>query len=215
MEGWLSKDGFVNPRRDTPDVPGHGNAWLETGLAYACGMYDLSPAKATDMYLACTTSGSFPLFFRTPYKKNLDDSEEADDYWGFFALPIDLAYRVTIYNYLRGDGWNGDVHKQGAFRYYFNRFLPLPCYVSMRSGGSFTVLDNLILSAACLWSSFGISDADSNKKAFLMGHELSVRSKLGKWAFSIWCKRIRKRYGTIGKSWAASYEEGHPLSNYD
>ena len=212
---WITVDGFIKPRRDTPDVPGHGNSFLETGLAYACGLHDISEKEATDLYLKCTTPESYPLFFRTPYKKNSDDHETADDWYGLMSLPLNKRFKYEIFKYIRSKHWNGDVQKKSGFKYNFGRFISLPCFVSLAGGGSFTILDRIILSCTLLIDSLGISDADGNKKAFLRGKELSEHSSVGARIFKFWCGRVRKKYGTIGGAWAESFEDGHPLSAYD
>jgi hypothetical protein len=205
--GYINKDGFITAKFNAETVPGEGNGFLNTGLAVACGL--IEPPK--DLITKCRVSDANPQIWRSPWKKNEDDEQENDDYWG--ALLLDKDWALDLYLWARLNNWFFDIHGKGRIRFWFGIHLHFPPFVKLCTETiELNWLDRAILFCSTILDAFSIADADGNKKAFC---RISKIKKLGgacSWACQLWEKRVIARYGSIGGSWAASLEAGHPVS---
>ncbi len=189
--------------------PGGGNNLLITGLAWATGNYK---HNIFPVLQACMSEKKFPLIFRSPHKKNPDDHQTADDYWGI--LPMDELFAAMILVYAESHDWDFDIQGNQNPKFRFDRFPAFAPYLRMCAGKSLSLWDHVILIGAGIASSYSISDADSNKKSFCIlkrGAQYSFALSL---VFKFWKKRVKAKYGKIGMSWAESMP-GHPLNQYD
>lgn len=213
LEGYINKDGFVTIEPNAPTIPGEGNGFLQTGLAWACGMYPEVPIER--MIESCRESPEVPLIWRSPHKKNPDDNQAQDDYEGI--LPMSQSWAREVLTYAEKNDWDFSMHDKDddAIEYRFDRFLSFPIFLRLCAGESLPFWDQVILSLTMLYSCFKISDADTNKKSFCALVKLR-KSKvfMGKLVADLWISKVRKKYGTIGGSWAAA-KPGHPVNVYD
>ncbi len=212
LEGYINADSFVTATPDEPNIPGAGNGFMNTGLAWACGMYDDVPIST--MLFRCRLSSKVPLIWRSPYKNNADDNQAQDDYEG--ALPMSQAWAKEVLEYAEDNDWDFSMREEdnGNIKYWFGRFLHFPPFVRVCAGEDLSYWSQLMLLFSFLLFSAQISDADTNKKSFCMLKKSYDKIFLGKSAFKFWISRVRKKYGTIGASWAMAHP-GHPVNNYD
>jgi hypothetical protein len=208
---YINADGFVTVQPNAPAVPGEGNGWLQTGLAYACGLY---PQANADVMLAfCAKSNECPLIYRSPHKKNADDNETCDDYWA--ALPMSQFWAKEVLQYARAHGWNFDVQEKGGLEYAFWRFPAFTPFLKLCAGESLNIFDRLRLAGTIAFDAFFSDAADTNMAAFCRLVKAEQACPLSALAAGLWRSRIRKRYGTIGKSWAGYFGDTHPLVMFD
>lgn len=207
---YINRDGFITVVPYAPHVPGEGNGWLQTGLAYACGHIEL---EYRTMLLTCQATG-MPLIWRSPHKRNADDDQAHDDYWA--ALLLDRSWAGAVLRYAEKNDWDFAMRPEdkGKAHYLFSRFPHFPPFVRLAAGAELSPMDRAILWVSALVDALSIGQADGNMKAFCRLH-LTVHL----WGFgplaSLWWWRIRRRYGTIGESWAAYFGHGHPLNGYN
>lgn len=208
---YINADGFVTVQPNAPAMPGEGNGWLQTGLAYACGMY--SDGKFSDMFAACMKSDGCPLIFRSPHKRNPDDHETCDDYWG--ALPLSSFWARLVLLWGRNHGSMYDVQERGGLEFRFDRFPAFTPFLKLCAGESLTLVDRLRLAGTIVFDAFFCAAADTNMAAYCRLVKAEKSCPLSKLAASFWRSRIRKRYGTIGKSWAGYFGPEHPLTTFN
>lgn len=219
LEGYINEDGFVTVQRNANPFPGEGNGWLQTGLAAACGA-NLSFLKTKEMFERCRFSVEVPMLWRSPHKKNLGDNQNHDDMWGAGLLAwwgrfywakefVELGTRTNwIYDITDPNGEN--------LRYKFDRFFDFIPYMRLCAREKLTIADSLILAATIVFDAYHLDKADGNMRAFC---KVTVAGKDGnlicKLACAWWRKRAKAKYGTIGKSWAEYFGEGHPLNAFN
>jgi hypothetical protein len=205
---FVNADGFVTVQPNADAIPGEGNGWLQTGLAVATGQ--LTTDRIADMIWACHKGPQCPLVFRSPHKRNPDDSETADDYWG--ALPLNQMWALEIYIYGCTHKWLMDVQEQGRLAFWFGRFLGFAPFVKLCAGLPTNWLDRTILNTMIYLDSYFISHSDGNMIAFCRASAAAKRDPRFAKAFAFWQKRVLAKYGTLGASWAAYFGPGHPLN---
>lgn len=206
----MNESGFVTAGKDEPDIPGCGNGWLQTGVAYALGVYDDS--KVDTMFLRCRL-GACPLIWRSPYKKKLGDETKADDYWG--ALIMSPFWAGEILDYAEKNSWNFDIFGLKRIEYRFDRFPHFAPFVRLCAGRRTALWDQAVLIVFVIFSSFRLETADGNMRAICIISVVRQELMLGKFVARLWESRARKRYGTIGKSIAAYFGESHPICQCD
>lgn len=219
--GYVNADGFVTVEKNANHIPGDGNGWLQTGV-WACGVESFSSEVAMQMkYMLrrCRYSVEIPLIWRSPHKRNPGDNQNHDDFWGALAISFFLKgdWAKEIVAWGEAKGWIFDVSNPEAIgpRYYFTRFFDFVPFARLCAGQKLSLAENLILAGTILIDSFRIEKADGNMRAFCkitVAKRCTLACAL---AALLWEKRIRKRYGTIGKSWAEYFGEGHPCNLYE
>jgi hypothetical protein len=211
---YINVDGFVTAQPNADFVPGEGNGWLRTGLAFACGMMPLDHPYG-EMIEKCRVSSTCPFIFRSPYKKNLDDNQRADDYWG--ALLLSQSWAAQVLEYCEKNGWNFSLREidVGDLNYRYDRIPVFPSFVRMCAGKKISLWEEIVFALTIFVDAFKISDADGNAKAFCRLSLARQESKLCSLFSKFWIIKIKLKYETIGGSWAESISVGHPLSNYD
>lgn len=210
---WINSYGFVCANEmELNDPFGPANGWLNTGLTVACKMY---APDFTSIYLSCV-GNKYPLFYRSPTRKHLDDQEAADDYFGMFVM-IDTPVALSLLRWGENHGWHFDVQspEREDIRYRFDRFISFVPLLRLKAGEMLSLIDHVAITATILWDSFHTLYADPNKKAFCRISVVRDRCWHFTLASRLWFYMIKKRYGTVGRSWAASLADGHPLSEYD
>lgn len=203
---YINANGFVTVYPDAPFVPGEGNGWLNTGVAFCMGIYDVQPIIGL-MINACR-KGQTPLVYRSPYKRNADDQETCDDYWGLIAMS--RAWSKEILAWGETNGWDFDIQGYGNPDYRFDRFPEFAPLLRLRAGQSLTIWDQLIVAGSVLWDALHIDDADGNKRAFCKIYT-ARENPLASICCAIWTSRIKRRYGSVPASWSASLPKDHPL----
>jgi hypothetical protein len=212
LEGYINADGFVTSKPNAETIPGEGNGFLNTGLVWACGMYDEVPIQT--MIANCRESATVPLIWRSPHKKNPDDHQTQDDYDG--ALPMSQIWALEVLIYAETHDWDFSLHEEdeGDLEYRFDRFWHFAPFLYICAGRSLDIWSQVKLASYMLWNCFDIDNADPNKKAFCVMKKSYKEVVFGKMIFDLWISRVRKKYGTIGGSWAAAHP-GHPVNSYD
>lgn len=210
---YINADGFVVANPYNQSEYGEGNGILNTGVAYLCGIYEPDVAE---MWRKCGGKLDLPLFYRSPQKKNPGDNETCDDYWAMLAMAHYLSPVISrqLYYYGFNNGWVYNVeHPEDKtdIRFYFARFPAFIPFAKLCAGIRLSSWDRFKLAAVVLWDAFHLSDADGNKKAFCRARVCSIYPGILVWASRLWFKRIRARYGGLGKSWADSLCSSHPL----
>lgn len=208
---YINRDGFVTINRNAASIPGEGNGFLATGLAYACGLY----TPPTDLIYRCRASATCPLIWRSPWKRNADDDQQADDYYG--ALLLDPVWAKELLEFAETNDWDFSMHPEdhGRLEYRFDRFLHFPAFVRLCAGSSLSLLDKAILSVTMLIDAFSIGFADANMRAFCLQHAAAPVVPFGELLASLWRSRVRKKYGRLGLAWVAYFGPEHPLSQWD
>ncbi len=209
LDGFLNQDGFVTVQPNSPAVPGEGNGLLVTGLAMACGMY-FNP-QARQMLARCQFSPNDPRVWRSPHKTNPGDETQVDDYWGAVHLSFDWSRDLLAF--VEKNGMNFDPFGK-RFKYWFGRFVALKPFFRLAVGKD-TFFDRLILFFTILVDAMFINSASGNMKAFCRIHFAIDHTAPLTLASRFWLKRIKNKYGSVGKSWAEYFGEGHPLNDYD
>lgn len=217
LDPYINCDGFVTVEPNAPAMPGEGNGWLQTGLAWACGLYDGGPSYGDgtgDTMLAyCRKSDICPLIYRSPHKRNADDNETCDDYWG--ALPMQSFWAAEVLAWGRANGWMFDVQEKGGLEYRFDRFPAFTPFLKLCAGEKLNIFDRARLALTIVWDAFNNGQADTNMAAYCRLHIAEFHCPLCRMAAKLWRSRIKQRYGTIGKSWSAYFGPSHPLTLFD
>lgn len=216
---WINASGFVTIQPNAADIPGEGNGFLVTGLAVACNQYrpDTNIVFAV-FFNTCVRSLTMPPIYRSPYKKNPGDETKIDDYWGAMVLAkyYNPAWAKSALEYGEEMDWifNCINPEDTDLNFRFDRFPAfIPC-LRLSAGQSLSLFENIALSLTILWDAFHISEADKNMQAYCR-IMLARKTMLGPLFESLWVRNIRKRYGTIGKSWESYFGTGHPLNDFN
>lgn len=212
---YVNSDGFVCANKEElEDFYGPGNGWLHTGMAVAIGKYS---APFLKMYLACKRE-PWPLFYRSPQRKNADDQEAADDWWGFFVL-LRCCYSgsniaKSLLDWGNIHNWVFDVsdNQSTDIRFRFDRFISFIPILRIIAGEKLSFTDSIACIATIIWDAFHIDDADGNGKAFCRIYVFQSYGYIFPLVSNIWFVRVKKKYGSVEKSWAAALCNGHPLS---
>lgn len=204
---------------------GMGNGLLHTGLLYTIKANHGALTQVDKDHLAAIVSqcehASVPMLWRSPIKKNPDDNQQWDDYFGMlpalYFAGSDFPRRFLAH--AEKAHWSFDIQKpdQFNFRYYYERMPGFVGFVKSCARGTdlsviATPMEMLQLAGAILWSAFSIDNADSNMKAYCRLSVARKESPLCALASLVWFWRIRRRYGIVGQSFAAYFQDkAHPL----
>lgn len=211
-DAYINFDNFVTvePRAET--CPGEGNGWLQTGLAVATGIYRPTQSMIVDMFIRCAYGPNDPRIWRSPWKKNPGDEEQADDYWG--ALVMSQPWAIMLSIWIDDHGTNFDPTPAKRLKYWFGRFPMFRPMVRVCAGGS-KWYHHALLALGILWDSLFIGSASGNMIAFCRISKARQVSSLCAWASKLWVWRIKKHYGAVGMSWEEYFHSDHPLVGYD
>ena len=190
--------------------PGEGNGWLQTGLAIAMGYYpedDVTWTKILTSLNRCCVSPACPLIFRSPFKRNSDDEQECDDYYG--ALLVSKPWAKEILEYGRKHFWILDVHEKGRWRFFFARFPSFVPFVKLCAGEELNGFERLLLNLSIYWDGFFRGKADRNMKAYCV---VSKAKAVAPKASLYWHNRIIGKYGSVQQSFEEYFGKGHPLT---
>lgn len=218
LTNYQNSDGFVTIDPNAPANPGEGNGFLQTGLAIAANCLNFSPQYAQVMLYDCQRSHECPLIYRSPHKKNADDNEAVDDYWGAFVLAYSTGNRIwprKVLEFAEAFKWDFDLQGNRNPKYRFDRYSAFAPLLRLCAGQKLTIWEELILAGTIAWSIFKTDAADGNMKTFCQIYIAQRESGICKAVSRLWFRKIKKQYGTIGKSWAAYFVNGHPLVEYD
>jgi len=223
MQSYIDPDGLVTilPNQD---INSTGNGLLHLGL-YIAELHHYGWLKSLDLvnFLAVIHScqvvvndRALPLVWRSPTKRNKDDYNSHDDYYGIAMLGLE-NYGKWFLSYLvsNAEKWHWCLNNQnpGIFklRFYHGWRLPWVSHLRSATEDGPSPMDNLITALSILLH-FPGAKHDSNIHTWLMCEMSRNKSDINKWAVNIWEKRARKKFGTIGKSFAGYFRnENHPL----
>lgn len=217
LKPYLNGDGFLTVQANADTVPGEGNGWLQTGTAICLIGYDEYPYPLDTVALinACSNAAAYPLIYRSPHKKNPDDNETCDDYWGALAL-IKLKDRTewpkSLLRYGAANDWYFDVNHSRALRYRFDRFPAfVPC-LRICAGEELSLFSKIILGLTILWDAYHIDAADGNMRSLC---KIAIAEGQGRFidaCSNLWRRRIIAKYGTVAKSFEEYFGKGHPIT---
>lgn len=221
---YINSDGFVTDKSNAETIPGEGNGWLQTGLAMATFPKEylavVGKDKLVSMLADCRKSYECPLIYRSPHKKNADDTNAADDYWGallIFKLIKYPSWANELYVWAKARNWHFDIQQPDSPRieYNFNRFVHFIPFLRQTIGEPLSLIESIGMAVGIVFDSFSIDEPDPNKKVFCKISLMEIDSIVCRLAGLFWRWRVRRKYGHIGACWAASLEPGHFLSAYD
>lgn len=226
---YVNSDGIVTVDQFALAKWGEGNGLLQTGLYYCIkaneGSFTEQDAiKILEITAACKRDG-YPMVWRSPYKKNPDDNQNHDDYWGWLAACYFAKSRFPkeFYDFAESKGWLVDIQNPEvpSHNYYFERYIGFKQFVKMATRGCYkahavSYLDALVVAGAIIYKSFGALASDSCMRTYCLVSVAQKESLLCMLAGMLWRWRVRKRYGTIGLSFAAYFRSPeHPLARGD
>ncbi len=207
---YINGDGFVTAKANAETIPGEGNGWLQTGLAWACGMI---PTPPDEMLLRSVYPINMAWLSRSPHKQNPDDNETCDDYWG--ALPMFPWWSKVVLSHAEYYKWNFAPLGKKKSEYQFDLFPAFPTFLRICAGKTPSLWECVCLAGTILWDAFHIEHADTNMAAYCRIKAVEEHSVWCALAGDIWRMRVREKYGTIGKSWAAYFAPGHTLADFE
>lgn len=211
---YISPYGFVMSDSKTPGM----NDWLITGVAVALDLYDPPPGITYLMLSTCQKNSTTPLVYRSPGKKNADDTEKADDWWAIFLIASKdcRPWAGEVIEWAESHSWTFNVQDPESLNpeYRFDRFLGFAPLLRMAAGVDLSVFDHLQVMGALLLDCWDISKGDGNMKA-LCRIALAERSGSIYYPFAaLWRWRIKKKYqGRIALSFQGACWIGydHPI----
>jgi hypothetical protein len=225
--GFINSDNFVTAQPYAQAIPGEGNGWLQTGLWASATLHSgLSVIGWVemadifeDMFKACRRADDCPQIWRSPHKKNPGDNQNHDDYWGALAISYFIGgdWAKEVVQWGEKTGWFFDIEapERKQLRYYFGRFPDFIPFARLCAGQKLGLTEVIFLAGSIIWDAFHISAADANMRAFCKISVAEQKSFTCFLASLLWFRRVRKRYGTVGNSWAEYFGKGHPCNNYD
>lgn len=205
--------GFITPVKYPPGnghYPGGGNVLLYTGLYYTIlamkGALTQADADSWVRSLMLCRHERFPLFWRSPVKKNADDNQEHDDYWAILAACKHAGCEYIargILEHGRRHSWSYDIQKPETFniKFYFARFMAFIPMARVCSGEEISLLEQARLYLAIL---FGGGSSSSWMRCFLMASVIRDRGPIGRWLYN----RTVRRMSFVGE-----IPDSHPLAD--
>lgn len=210
---YVNTDGFVTIKPGAPAFPGEGNGWLQLGLALLVdgGGGEALHARVPRMLERCRKNSVCPLIWRSPWKKNADDHETCDDYWGALLLDHEWAKQVREWGIATGGVY--DIREQDSgLTYRFGRFPAFTPFLKVCAGEKLSLWDYFLVTIALLWDTLFTGSASGNMIAFCRARVFELDSGFGALLARLWYWRIKQRYGSLGASWAGYFGPDHPLS---
>lgn len=227
-QSYINGDGFVTIDQRAPTIPGDGNGLLQTGLWYVIkaqygALTQIDRDKIQDLTERCKSSYCEYLW-RSPYKKNPDDNQNHDDYWGWLAACYFAGIPYPLY-FLRAaikNKWFVDVvnPKTDNPKYFFGRFLDFPPFAKMCARGwdrealesTLQVYDHIIMASSILWSAFHLGSSDSLMRDYCRVAIARKESQLCAMVSYLWFYKLRKKFGITGMAFQGYFKNAaHPL----
>jgi hypothetical protein len=224
--GYFNADGFLTVKPNSPSVPGEGNGLLQTGLWYSIkarngGLQDRDKDAIKRITSRCMHD-SHPILWRSPHKKNPDDDQQHDDYWGWLAACYfaESDFPERFHQFCEDNQWMVDVQQpyHPRIKYLFERFPGFKTFVKLcvhnRKPTPMECIKFALL--ICFWS-IKPNRSDSCMRSYCRIAVASDRSLLCRLVASIlWFKRVRKLWGSVGNSFAPYFKgNNHPITWYD
>lgn len=203
--------GFITPVKNPPmngSYPGGGNILLFTGLYYAIlslnGAVTQVDSDEWIRLLSLVRHEKYPIYWRTPVKKNADDHQEHDDYWGILAASFhcgEVHIPAGIHQFGKSFQWSFDIQQPEKWnvKYWFARFPMFVPFVRLCCCLEINLFQWFILYTYVFISSFSVSDSSSNIRAFLVASVLRERSLTGRYLFDRLVMRMKGGLGFIGE----------------
>ena len=221
--GYINQWGIVTIRPLDVD---QGNGLLQTGLWY-CIKASVGELKKVycdqieSISRACKHA-STPMFWRSPLKKNPDDTQKQDDYFGWLAALYFAKNPLAndFFQYAESVGWFLNIQKPGDktdWNYYFERFPGFRVFAKMCARSTNPTLrislgEQIEIALDIFWSAFHIDESDGCMRDYCLISVARRESLLAGLASLLWFHRVRKKYGTTGKAFADYFkDEAHPL----
>lgn len=156
------------------------------------------------------------LFSRSFWK--LGEAQSWDDYIGICAGSFWTNHPAArwVYEYGKKNNWSFDNLNPYKFswRKWFGRFIGFPQFVKMCSGKKTNVLENLMIALKIVFTD--ISASDSCMKTYIIITVARDCSLLSEWASRLTLARIRRKYHSVGLSFAPYFQSvDHPLTLED
>lgn len=214
---YVDEWGFMTPQRLPPSngaYVGGGNVLLYTALYYTIlamrGAMTQADSDAWIRSLYLCRHKDVMMFWRSPLKKNADDNQEHDDYWGIIAANYHAGaehINAGILTYAESSGWRFDIQhpgRGGSTRFWFARFLPFQQFLRLASGRTLGLPGTVTLYLAMLWRSYFNTSPSGAIRNFLIASVLRERSSLGRFIYNR-CAR--------GELFIGELPASHPLTN--
>ncbi len=226
--GWANEDGFVCVDHCAPARPGEGNGLLQTGLALVIRAKNQGTGIKADLLsdkwrweamLSRCMRQPFCVLFRSPWKRNPDDNQDWDDYYGVLAscFHLSLPYPVAFLGHCKRFGWCVNVQEpeKWTLKYWFARSPGFVGFAKICGGEAPTRLNWLGIWAAQFVSCFTLA-SDACMRNYCYNSVVAERSSISRRINKFWFKRVRARYGTVGAAFSG-YFKGmeHPLTKGD
>jgi hypothetical protein len=186
-----------------------------------------------EMIAAACQHEKFMMWWRSPHKRNADDNQKQDDYWGLLAAfyHVRSAFAHHFYVYAETTGWYIDIqrpyegshHASRAYDidYYFDRFPGFRIFVKMCSRPTaphlvITWREHIEMFFVSLWKVFKMDTSDGCIRDYcffsVVARESAICKPLAQW----WEQRARKKYGSVGLSFSDYFKSlEHPLIEGD
>ena len=220
---YINEDGFITTKPNANPKPGEGNGWMQTGLMLACfpnEYFQFVTASKLQSTITRSIRDDNWLLWRSPYKKNPDDNENFDDYWGYLYI-CKLLWRhgsIALLSYGIQYNWCFDVQRPGkwSWRYWFGRFPQFAPFVRLCAFDEKPgFIDSAIFITSIFFDAMFIGSDSGNMKACIRVMALKGKDPAIDRACNFWISRIKKRYGKIGKSFVGYLDATHPLTEFD
>lgn len=203
-----------------------GNGLLQTGL-YFCIVANAGfiTKELRARYLRITAAckhHAWPILWRSPLKKNPDDSQAHDDYYGWLAAGYfcGAEFPQMFYEQAEKWGWFIDIQNPGStakLNKYFARFPGFRIFSKMCARATdrdlkITLTEHVTLAAVILWNSINVKKSDSCIRDYCLVSIAREESGLARLASVVWFLRVRKKYGITGQAFAEYFrDKAHPL----
>ncbi len=221
---YFNRDGFLTVEKNAHSDYGEGNGLLQTGLYYCIkeangGLTDEDKAAIVRITHACEHNG-YPILWRSPKKKNADDYQTHDDYWGWLAacFHANTTFPERFYAHAQRFGWIIDVQnpENGSPRYYFERFVGLTQLTKMCARIKLTYMDQLIVFGVIIWKAFNVKESDACMRSYCFMSVARKVSPIYRLASELWYYKIRKHWSGMGLAFLPYFKSAwHPITQQD
>lgn len=222
-ENYFNQFGIVTIRPNDGD---QGNGLLQTGLWYCImanvkGIKKVYADQIAKISEACKHA-STPQFWRSPLKKNPDDTQKQDDYYGWLAALYFAGNSLAndFFQYAESVGWFINIQKPGNqedWNYYFERFPGFRTFAKMCARSTnpalrISLVEHIEIALEVFWSAIHVDKSDACMRNYCLISVARRESILVRAVAPFWFSRVRKKYGKTGQSFAAYFQnEEHPL----
>lgn len=202
-----------------------GNGILHLGL-YLAELNEYGWLKTSDITQALDTLNAcsvrvegirLPIFWRTPDKKNADDSNAHDDYLGVAITglhPHGISLCDALVDYAKRYYWCFNNQSPGTFRlkFWHGWRLPWRAHLKIATTDGIGLMEELSLAISILLHFPQERRSDACIHTWLSIHLSRRKSPLCRLAGKVWERRTRKKFGSIGNSFTGYFKSAiHPL----